>query len=64
MAIVVTVSDCVQVGIDEFRDKRVSRVFEENRSIADILSWARATLGREAVGICDVVFSEYTGTSL
>jgi len=64
MAIIVTVTDCVQVGLNEFRDKSVSRAFEENRTISDILSWARATLGRDNVEFTDLKFSEFTGTSL
>lgn len=64
MAIIVTVTDCVQVGLNEFRDKSVSRAFEENRTISDILSWARVTLGRDNVEFTDLKFSEFTGTSL
>jgi hypothetical protein len=63
MAIVATVTDCVQVGLNEFRDKSVSRVFEENRTIGDMLSWARATLGKEHVEFTDLKFSEFTGIS-
>jgi len=63
MAIVATVTDVVQVGLNEFRDKSVSRVFEENRTIGDLLSWARATLGKESVEFTDIKFSEFTGIS-
>lgn len=64
MSIIATVSGCVQVGQDSYRDRHISREFDEKRSISDILSWARNELGRKNVGICDIQFSEYTGKSL
>ena len=64
MSIIATVTICVQVGHESFRDNHISREFDEKRSIADVLSWARNELGRKNVGICDVQFSEYTGKSL
>jgi hypothetical protein len=64
MAIVVTVVGCVQVGVNEFQDRRESRVFGENRTIADILSWASITLGKDHVDICELIFSSYTGSSM
>jgi len=64
MSIIATVTACVQVGQDSFRDRHVSREFEETRSIRDVIQWAKATLGREYVSICDIQFSEMTGKSL
>ena len=63
MSIIATVTVCQQVGHDTFRDNHISREYDESRSISDILSWARAELGRDNVGICDIQFSEYTGKS-
>lgn len=62
MAIIATVTVCEQVGENTFFDKHVSRQYEENRSISDILSWARATTGKEFVSICEVRLSEFTST--
>jgi len=64
MAIIATVTVCEQVGENTFFDRHISRQYEENRSISDILSWARATTGKEFISICEVKLSEFTGTSL
>lgn len=64
MAIIATVSGCIQVGQDTYRDRHISRKFEENRSISDILSWAKNELGKDHVSICDIKLSEYTGSSI
>jgi len=63
MAIVVTVTGCKQVGENSWRDVHTSGVFETNRTIEDMLSWAKATTGNEQISICDLQFSEYTGIS-
>ncbi len=57
MKIVVTVSDCVQVGMNTFRDINTSRVFNADAKIEDVLHWAKVILKREYVGICDLQFS-------
>lgn len=64
MSIIATVSGCVQVGQYSYRDRHVSREFDEKRSISDILSWAKNELGRDHVSICEIQLSEYTGKSL
>lgn len=64
MAIVVTVTDCKQVGMNAYRDIHTSRIFEPHRTIDDMLSWARATLGKDSISICDLQLSEFTGSSL
>ena len=62
--IIATVTICEQTGIDTFVDRRISRGYEETRSISDILTWAKATTGSQKTTICDIQFSEYTGASL
>lgn len=38
--IVVTITNCVQVGQDEFRDVHDSAVFDTSATIKDIIVWA------------------------
>lgn len=64
MEIVATVTICVTVGVDSFRDHHISRCFSEDRTIKDILSWAKLELGRDDVCIGDIVLSDYTGKSI
>ena len=64
MKIVATVSNCVQVGMDNFRDVNTSRVFDENRTIKDILQWASTETGKPVTCIGMIQFSDYTGESL
>ena len=64
MSIIATVTKTVQIGSNSFRDINTSREFEENRSISDILSWARTTLNQDYVSICEIQFSDMTGKSL
>ena len=63
MSVIATVTVCVQVGENSFRDHHISREYEESRTIRDVLTWAKATTGKE-VSICDIQFSEMTGKSL
>ena len=63
MKIVATLSESVQVGENDFRQVRTSRVFSCNRSINEIISWARSQ-GIGCATINDVELSEYTGESL
>jgi hypothetical protein len=60
--IVATVTGIVQVGEDRFNQHNYSRVFSVECSIASVISWASAELGRQA-SINDVEFSFYTGES-
>lgn len=64
MSIIATVCDCIQVGQNSFRDQHISREFDEKRSIADILNWAKNELGKDHVSISEVQLSEYTGKSI
>jgi len=64
MKIVATVTNCAQVGMDSFRDIHESRVFDENRSIKDILSWAETMTGKPVTNIGMIQFSSYTGESI
>lgn len=60
--IVVTLSQAVQIGHDEWKQHRVSRVFSTRRSIHDLLSWAENE-GITNPQISDLHLSEYTGES-
>lgn len=64
MKITATVTDCVQVGVDAFRDIHTSRVFDTSRPIDDVLRWAALTLKKHTVGINEIQFSEHTGESV
>ena len=64
MKIVATVSNCVQVGMDNFRDINTSRVFDENRTVRDILQWASTETGKPVTSIGMIQFSDYTGESI
>ena len=61
--IVATVTGCVQVGIDEFRDKHASRVFNGDKTLQDLIDWAAATKGDKNTDICDIKLSVYSGES-
>lgn len=63
MKVVATVCGCVQVGIDEFRDKHVSRVFNGDKTLQDLIKWAADTTGNTNIDICDIKLSVYTGES-
>lgn len=55
---IVTVTQCVQVGIEKFKDHSVSCVFDEDDTIKSILDWAEKT-GLKGASITDLQFSEY-----
>lgn len=59
--IIATICVCAQVGIDEFRDYRTSKVFYIKTSIGDILEWAKKS-GLKEPHINDIVFSESDDT--
>ena len=61
--IVVTLSQAVQIGIDEWKQHKVSRVFSVNRSFRDLLEWAEAE-GIKNPQASDLQISEYTGESV
>ena len=60
--IVVTLSQPVQIGVDEWKQVRTSRVFSVSRPIADMLRWAKSE-GVVNPTISDLALSEYTGES-
>ena len=41
MKIAATISDCHQVGMDEWRDVNVTRVFDSSDSIDSMIAWAK-----------------------
>jgi hypothetical protein len=64
MNIIATVKLATEIAPYKYSTKRVSRVFSCDRSINDVLSWAKSTLNQENVSIGDIEFSEYTGASM
>lgn len=64
MSTIATITICVQVGENSYRDHHISREFEDSRPIGDVISWARSQLGERYTSINDIQFSEYTGKSL
>jgi hypothetical protein len=40
--VLATVTDCVQVGIDEFRDVNRSKEFGPDDRFSDVLAWAKS----------------------
>ena len=63
MKIVATLNEAVQIGPDTFRMEATSRVFDECRTIRDIIEWAKAC-GLKDVRISQIQLSDYTGESL
>lgn len=51
---------CAVVKID---GKCYSRLFSNNRSISDILSWAAAMADR-SISISEIIFADHTGGSI
>ncbi len=44
MKIVATIAECVQVGMDEYKDRNYSKVFDTAQSFDDIINWASAKI--------------------
>jgi len=61
--IVVTISQAVQIGMEEWKQHYVSRVFAVSRPIKDMLTWAENE-GFKNPQISDLTLSEYTGESI
>jgi len=61
--IVVTLSQAIQIGPDEWKQHKISRIFSSTRSLRDMLSWAEAE-GLINPQISDLQFSEFTGKSI
>ncbi len=55
--IAVTITNCVQRGVDTYVDKRITKVFDDTASFADLFSWARSE-GMADVHLSDFVLSE------
>lgn len=62
MKVVATLSAPVQIGVDEWKQVRTSRVFSADRSIANMLTWAESE-GIKSPTINDLTLSDYTGES-
>ncbi len=54
--IVVTISDTVQIGIDTWKQKNVSKIFSQTDSIEKMLEWAKKN-GFKNPDISDLNFS-------
>lgn len=57
MKFVATYTSCVQVGIDTFTDKNVSKVFDYSKSMQDIMDWL-TSIGVNNPTLSDVRLSE------
>ena len=53
MKIVATYTDSVQVGVDAYRDRHISKAFLVEESFLDIFKWA------ESIGIKDPKLSDF-----
>lgn len=60
MKFVATYTSCVQVGIDTFTDKSVSRVFDYQASMQDVMDWL-SSIGVKNPTLSDVRLSELMG---
>lgn len=63
MKVVATVTNCAQVGIDQWRDKNISRVFNGDKTLQDLIRWAADETSNNNIDICDIKLSVYTGES-
>lgn len=57
MKFVATYTSCVQVGIDTFTDKSVSRVFDYQAPMQDVMDWL-GSIGVRNPTLSDVRLSE------
>lgn len=57
MKFVATYTSCVQVGIDTFTDKSVSKVFDYSKSMQDAMDWL-TSIGVKNPTLLDVRLSE------
>jgi hypothetical protein len=60
--IVATIQICIQIGENDFKQHRESRVFSTHRTIKDLLNWAESS-GIKNPQMSDLQISEYTGES-
>lgn len=65
LKIMATVTYSVQISIDHYGVKRISRGFAVNRPIKDVLKWANLYLPQnEQNDISRIEFGQYTGDSI
>ena len=62
MEMAATVTYTVQISNDDFKVKRITRLFSVDRPSKDILTWAGYYI--KNVKIDDITFSDYTGHSI
>ena len=60
--ITVVIEECVQVGVREYRMKRISKNFSIHRSIKEMFLWAESE-GIKNPTINDISFCDYIGDS-
>ena len=60
MKIIATVSLCVQTGTDEWTTIRKGNIFDEDKSIKDIINWAENIFQRKIEDINMIQFSTFT----
>jgi hypothetical protein len=56
MRTAVTVVSVVQVGIDEFRNVRTTKIFDDDTTLGDIKRWEKEQLGL-SIDIADIRLS-------
>lgn len=54
MKTAVTVIDTVQTGIDNYKDLKKTKVFEDNATLLEIKQWAKEAMGFEGVEAEDI----------
>lgn len=62
MKTAVTVINAVQVSVDEYRDIKVTKIFDDNATLGEIKDWVikerKIKLERDKVGISGTDFSD------
>lgn len=56
MKISATLSACEQIGIDSFRDRHITKIFETSNTFDDVLNWAKSLDPRNRLS--DVLIAE------
>ncbi len=56
MKIIATITDCVQTGMDEYKDVRTSKEFTEESTIGEIDRWAKSK--KSSFALCTLSFLE------
>ena len=63
MEICIIVSQCVQVGLEDWTMMRTTRIFDTSRPIKDIFSWV-SSLGIKDPTANDFIIADHTGSSV